>query len=130
MQSEGYPVGEVMWDEWPDHTTNTEPWLCGNVLGAVKSYRWSMQQRSFSPGAPPHLTTTGYVTQFDSVSRDIAQEFHTVMINLAASQDSPPSATSVNHAGLDVKYQEGPRGNYGYRPVTVSVLPLRHTRGR
>ena len=114
INPEAYLVGEVWWEQWPDHMMDPAPWLQGDVFDAVMNYRWYMPTRSFFAAAPPNLTASQYVAHLDSVEAGIDPAFQKAMMNLTASHDSPRFGTSIYNPG-PYKYRVNPRENADFK---------------
>ena len=115
VNPDAYLVGEVWWEDWPDHMADPVPWVQGDVFDAVMNYRWYMPTRSFFAQAPPYLTAAGYIAHLDSVERGIDRAHLEAMMNLGASHDSPRLGTSLYNNQTKYKYQAHPRGNPEYK---------------
>ncbi len=114
INPEAYLVGEVWWEQWPDHMWNPAPWLQGDVFDAVMHYQWYAPTRRLITGAPPALTPTGYAAAMDSMALGVDEAHQRAEMNLTASHDTPRFGTSMYNPGK-YKYHANPREDPGYR---------------
>lgn len=107
INPDAYLVGEIWWEQWPDRMMDPRPYL-GDVFDAVMNYRWYMPTRALMAGALPELDPSHYVAHLDSIERGVPQANLRVMMNVAATHDTPRLGTSLFNRGR-YKYEAGGR---------------------
>ncbi len=107
INPDAYLVGEIWWEQWPDRMMDPRPYL-GDVFDAVMNYRWYMPTRALMAGALPELHPSHYVAHLDSIERGVPQANLRVMMNVAATHDTPRLGTSLFNRGR-YKYEAGGR---------------------
>ena len=114
VNPEAYLLGEVWWEEWPDKLLDPEPFLKGDVFDAVMNYRWYRSVRHFFAKAPNEIPPSELVDSLQSFTSNLRPENNYVMMNLAASHDSPRLATSLFNKNK-YKYLCEPSANPNYK---------------
>lgn len=123
INPDAYLVGEIWWSQAPDRLADPNPWLV-SVFDAVMDYRWYAPSRSFLNGAPmfagdnPRLTAvpspTELVTHLDSLANSVPPGNAKVMMNTAATHDTPRLSSSIYNLN---GYKQGakPQHDRSYR---------------
>ncbi|MCB0855512.1 MAG: alpha-amylase, partial [Bacteroidetes bacterium] len=115
VNPETYMVGEVWWEKWPDDLMDPAPFVKGDIFDAVMHYRWYRPTRHFFAQAPDQLSVSEYVSQLKHLRKDIRPQSSQVMMNVAASHDSPRLSTSLYNRENKYKFGTEPSGNPDYK---------------
>lgn len=94
LNPEAYLVGEIWWLEFPDKLLEPSVYLKGDQYDAIMNYRWYRIARGFFAQAPPVLKPSSFVKQIMRIDSGITENNQQVMMNVAASHDSPRLSTS------------------------------------
>lgn len=95
VNPDGYLVGEVWWEKWPDRLLNPKPYLKGDVFDAVMNYRWYRAARHFFNQSPNKISVSEFVDSLQSFNSDLRKQSPYAMMNLTASHDVPRFSTSM-----------------------------------
>ncbi len=114
VNPEAYLVGEIWWLEWPDKLLDPKVYLEGDQYDAIMNYRWYRIARGFFGQAEPVLTPTGFVSEIERIDKGIDTNNLQVMMNVAATHDSPRLSTSLYNKTMD-KYNAKPSDNPDYK---------------
>jgi cyclomaltodextrinase len=114
INPEAYLVGEIWWLDWPDKLLDPRIYLKGDQYDAIMNYRWYRIARGFFGQAEPVLTPSGFVSEIDRINKGISAENQQVMMNVAATHDTPRLSTSLFNKTLD-KYNARPSDNPDYK---------------
>lgn len=111
---DAYLVGEIWWLEWPDKLMDPKSFLGGDQFDAIMNYRWYRIARGYFAQAEPILKPSGFVSQINTINDGIAPGNLEVMMNVAATHDSPRLSTSLYNKTL-YKYKAKPSENPDYK---------------
>jgi glycosidase len=114
INPEAYLVGEVWWQEWPDHLMEPHVFLQGDMFDAIMNYRWFRPARHFFAAAPDPLPPSAFVRELERLAEGIRPEYQHAMMNLTASHDAPRTSTSLFNRGK-YKYHTKPFEDNNYR---------------
>jgi glycosidase len=114
INPKAYLIGEIWWQEWPDHLMNPQPFLQGDKFDAVMNYRWYRSARQFFAQAEPAIGPRAFADSLEQLSQGLSPEHHRAMMNLTASHDAPRTATSLYNKGK-YKYQAKPYDDAAYK---------------
>lgn len=114
VNPEAYLIGEIWWLEWPDKLLDPKIFLEGDQYDAIMNYRWFRVARGFFAQAEPVLTPTGFVNEIARIDTGIKTDNLQVMMNVAATHDSPRLSTSFYNKTMD-KYNAKPSDNPDYK---------------
>ncbi|MCX6334322.1 MAG: glycoside hydrolase family 13 protein [Bacteroidia bacterium] len=109
-----YIIGEIWWLEWPDKLLDPKVFLEGDQYDAIMNYRWFRVARGFFAQAEPILTPSGFVSEIARINSGIKTDNLQVMMNVAATHDSPRLSTSFYNKTMD-KYNAKPSDNPEYK---------------
>ena len=115
INPETYLVGEVWWEQWPDDLMDPAPFLEGDIFDAVMHYRWYKPSRHFFAQAPDKISVSEYVERLKELQQNIRPESYKVLMNVAASHDSPRLATSLFNSEGKYKVGTEPFNNADYK---------------
>ncbi len=113
VNPEAYLVGEIWWLEWPDKLLDPEVFLRGDQFDAIMNYRWFRIARGFFGQAEPVLNPNGFISEINRIDKGIKEDNLSVMMNVAATHDSPRLSTSLYNKTMD-KYKAKPSDNPDY----------------
>ena len=108
INPDAYLVGEVWWEKWPDDLMDPAPFVKGDIFDAVMHYQWYRPTRHFFAAAPNKMAVSEYVRQLKDLHTGIRPESFRVMMNVAASHDSPRLGTSLFNNHTQYKVGTGP----------------------
>ncbi|MBG0857965.1 MAG: alpha-glucosidase C-terminal domain-containing protein, partial [Bacteroidales bacterium] len=114
VNPQAYLVGEIWWLEWPDKLLDPGIFLRGDQYDAIMNYRWYRVARGFFGQAVPVLTPTGFISEIDRINKGIRTDNLQVMMNVAATHDSPRLSTSLYNKTMD-KYNAKPSDDPDYK---------------
>jgi glycosidase len=114
VNPQAYLVGEIWWLEWPDKLLDPAVFLEGDQYDAIMNYRWYRVARGFFGQAEPVLSASGFVSEIDRINKRINIDNLQVMMNVAATHDSPRLSTSLYNKTMD-KYNAKPSDNPYYK---------------
>lgn len=114
VNPDAYLVGEIWWLEWPDKLLDPKVYLEGDQYDAIMNYRWYRVARGFFGQAEPVLTPSGFVSEIERIDKGIRPDNLQVMMNVAATHDSPRLSTSLFNKTMD-KYNAKPSENPDYK---------------
>lgn len=114
VNPDAYIIGEIWWLEWPDKLLDPKVFLEGDQYDAIMNYRWFRIARGFFAQAEPILSPTGFVKEIERINSGINYENLQVMMNVAATHDSPRLSTSFYNKTMD-KYNAKPSDNPDYK---------------
>ncbi len=114
INPQAYLIGEIWWQEWPDHLMNPKPFLQGDMFDAVMNYRWYRSARQFFAQAEPAIGPRAFADSLEHLLQGISPEHNRAMMNLTASHDAPRTATSLYNKGK-YKYQAKPYDDAAYK---------------
>ncbi len=114
VNPDAYLVGEIWWLEWPDKLMDPKIFLEGDQFDAIMNYRWYRIARGFFAQAEPVLNPSGFLTEINRINEGISSDNLQVMMNVAATHDTPRLSTSIYNKTLD-KYQAKPSDNPDYK---------------
>jgi glycosidase len=107
-------IGEIWWQEWPDHLMNPLPFLQGDKFDAVMNYRWYRSARQFFAQAEPAIGPRAFADSLEQLSQGLSPEHNRAMMNLTASHDAPRTATSLYNKGK-YKFRAKPYDDLNYK---------------
>jgi cyclomaltodextrinase len=114
VNPEAYLVGEIWWLEWPDKFLDPRIYLKGDQYDAIMNYRWYRIAREFFAQAEPALTPSEFVGEITRIDSGISVNNLQVMMNVAATHDSPRLSTSLFNKTM-YKYKAKPSDNPDYK---------------
>jgi cyclomaltodextrinase len=114
VNPDAYLVGEIWWLEWPDKLLDPKIFLEGDQYDAIMNYRWYRIARGFFGQAEPVLSPSGFVSEIARIDTGISIDNLQVMMNVAATHDSPRLSTSLFNKTFD-KYKAKPSDNPDYK---------------
>jgi glycosidase len=114
VNPQAYLVGEIWWLEWPDKLLDPKIFLEGDQYDAIMNYRWYRVARGFFGQAEPVLTPSGFVSEINRINKGISIDNLQVMMNVAATHDSPRLSTSLYNKTMD-KYNAKPSDDPDYK---------------
>jgi cyclomaltodextrinase len=114
VNPDAYLVGEIWWLEWPDKLLDPKVFLEGDQYDAIMNYRWYRIARGFFGQGEPVLTPSGFVSEIARIDTGISFDNLQVMMNVAATHDSPRLSTSLFNKTFD-KYKAKPSDNSDYK---------------
>lgn len=109
-----YLLGEIWWNQFPDHLLDPEPVVKGDIFDAPMNYRWYRATRHFFNQSPHKISVTEYVDSLESFKANLRPQTNYAMMNLTASHDVPRFGTSIYNKNK-YKYQAKPDDNASYR---------------
>ncbi|BDD12515.1 alpha-amylase (plasmid) [Fulvitalea axinellae] len=110
-----YLIGEIWWEEWPDHLMDPRPYMQGDIFDAVMHYQWYKPARKFFAQTAEGMTASEFVQELKMTQKGIAPAMSQAMMNLTASHDSPRFSSSLYNADRPYKNGVNPRDNKGYK---------------
>lgn len=114
VNPQAYLVGEIWWLEWPDKLLEPKVFLEGDQYDAIMNYRWFRIARGFFGQAEPVLSPSAFVKEINRIDKNIQTDNLQVMMNVAATHDSPRLSTSLFNKTMD-KYKAKPSDNPDYK---------------
>ncbi|GAA4822346.1 glycoside hydrolase family 13 protein [Algivirga pacifica] len=121
VNPEAILVGEIWWEEWPDHMMDPRPYVEGDVFDAVMFYQWYKPARKFFAMAEGGATPSQFVNELDAAMRGIDLRNQKAMMNLTASHDSPRFSTSFFNKNK-YKYNAKPTDDPTYKTGRPDAL--------
>jgi cyclomaltodextrinase len=115
VNPDAYLVGEIWWEKWPDDLMDPAPFVKGDIFDAVMHYRWYKPTRHFLAQAPDKIAVSEYVNRLQNLRKGIRPGSYQVMMNVAASHDSPRLATSLFNRKQKYKVGTEPNSNPEYK---------------
>ncbi|MCB2207695.1 MAG: glycoside hydrolase family 13 protein [Bacteroidetes bacterium] len=113
INHEAYLVGEIWWEEWPNSLMNPVPYVAGDVFDAVMFYQVFRPARSFFGNMNDGITAAQFKDSLEFQWNRLHKETIKVMMNTAATHDSPRLLTSFANP-TKYKYQAKPNDNPDY----------------
>jgi glycosidase len=107
INPEAYLVGEIWWEEWPDHLMNPVPYVSGDVFDAIMHYQVYRPARYFFAKTDFDIDAAQFVDSLQMQWNRISNETAEVMMNVAATHDTPRLLTSFANKGK-YKYKANP----------------------
>ncbi|NJM25606.1 MAG: alpha-amylase [Bacteroidia bacterium] len=114
INPDAYLVGEVWWEEWPDHLLDPEPFLKGDVFDAVMNYRWYRAARHLFAAAPDTLNVSAFVEELNRLNSNLRVDNTQAMMNVMSSHDAPRALTSLFNKNK-YKYNSKPLPGNSYK---------------
>ena len=114
VNPEAYLVGEIWWQEWPDHFMDPRPFVSGDQFDAIMNYRWYRIARGFFAQAKPILKPSEFVAGINRINNGIKKDKLYAMMNVSASHDTPRLSTSLFNKNMN-KYQAKPNDDPEYK---------------
>jgi len=113
INPEAYLVGEIWWEEWPETLMNPVPYVSGDVFDAIMFYQVFRPARSFFGDMNDGITAAQFKDSLEFQWNRLNKETIKVMMNTAATHDSPRLLTSFANP-TKYKYQAKPNDNPDY----------------
>lgn len=95
INPDAYLLGEIWWEEWPDHLLDPAPFLQGDMFDAVMNYRWYRATRHFFNESPDKMTTSELMNQLNHFREEIKEANNYAMMNYTGGYDTPRLLTSL-----------------------------------
>ncbi len=122
INPEAYLVGEIWWEEWPDHLMNPVPYVSGDVFDAVMHYQVYRPARYFFAKTDFEIDASQFVDSLNAQWNRISKETAEAMMNVSATHDSPRLLTSFANKGK-YKYKAKPTDDPDY----ITTKPNKET---
>lgn len=122
INPEAYLVGEIWWEEWPDHLMNPVPYVSGDVFDAVMHYQVYRPARYFFAKTDFEIDANQFVDSLNAQWNRISKETAEAMMNVSATHDSPRLLTSFANKGK-YKYKAKPTDDPDY----ITTKPNKET---
>lgn len=113
INPEAYLVGEIWFEKWPDALMNPAPYLQGDVFDAVMFYQVYRPARSFFGLMDDEIDATAFKDSLEFQWNRLSPETVKVMMNTAATHDSPRLMTSFANP-TKYKYHAKPNEDKNY----------------
>ncbi len=114
INPEAYLIGEIWWEQFPDHLLDPAPYLQGDIFDAVMNYRWYRAARHLISGGPYTIRVSDFIDSLRIFGTGISMDFSYAMMNMTASHDVPRLSTSLYNKNK-YKYDAHPTATNGYR---------------
>lgn len=128
IQPHAYLVGEIWWEQWPDHLMNPAPYTKGDVFDAVMFYQAYRHARAFFAKLDVQLDARQLKDSLEMEWGRLRPETTLAMMNTAASHDAPRLLTDFYNTNK-YKYKAMPVDDPAYKtgkpdPETYQRLQL------
>ncbi len=125
LNPEAYLVGELWWQDFPDHLMNPEPYLKGDVFDAAMFYQLYRPARYFFAQTDYSINSAQLADSLMFQWNRIRPETRFAMMNTASTHDSPRLLTSFGNRNK-YKFSAKPSDNSKY----YAGAPTNETRAR
>lgn len=131
VKPDTYLVGEIWWEQWPDHLMNPVPYTKGDVFDAVMFYQVYRHARAFFAATDYSIDAKQLRDSLEMQWNRLRPETRLAMMNVSSSHDAPRLLTDFYNKNQykykampmdDPAYETGKPNNESYQRLQLYLL--------